>query len=83
VLARFRRQGHAQGWVAIAPMGNRARVACVVATDSGRPRVQWTLETAWDQPLAALRELKSRLGRGGATPGCVVPKTAPYSLTVW
>ena len=61
-------------------MGNRARVACVVATDSGRPRVQWTLETAWDQPLAALRELKSRLGRGGATPLVVLLERGRYQM---
>jgi len=61
-------------------MGNRARVACVVATDSGRPRVQWTLETAWDQPLAALRELKSRLGRGGADPLVVLLERGRYQM---
>jgi len=80
VLARFRRQGHAQGWVAVAPTGNRARIACVVATDSGRPRVQWTLETAWDQPLAALRELRSKLGRGGATPLVLLLERGRYQM---
>ena len=59
-------------------MGNRARVACVVATDSGRPRVQWTLETAWDHPLTALRELKSRLG--GATPLVVLLERGRYQM---
>jgi MSHA biogenesis protein MshI len=80
VLARFRRQGLAQGWVAIAPLGNRARVACVAASDAGRPRVQWTLETAWDQPLAALREIKARLGRGASMPLVVLLERGRYQM---
>jgi len=45
-------------------MGSRCRVACVSGPASGRPRVQWTLEAPWDEPLATLRELKAKLGRG-------------------
>ena len=64
MFARFRSHRVAQGWVAIAPAGNRCRVAHVCLAGSGRPRVRWTLEAAWDEPLATLRELKAKLGRG-------------------
>ncbi len=63
MLARFRRQRVAQGWVAIAPAGNRCRVACIgPVVAQGRPQVHWTLEASWDEPLATLREIKGRLG---------------------
>ena len=64
MLARFRRQRVAPGWVALAPAGNRCRAACVGAGPQGRPRVLWTAELAWDEPLEALREIKARVGSG-------------------
>ena len=45
-------------------MGSRCRVASIGAGVSGRPHVQWTLDAPWDNPLATLREIKGRLGRG-------------------
>jgi MSHA biogenesis protein MshI len=64
VLARFRRRRATQGWIAIATVGNRCRVACVGRAEGDRPRVLWTTEASWADPLATLRDLKDRLRAG-------------------
>lgn len=79
VLARFRRQRVAQDWVAIAPTGNRCRVACIGSAAHGRPHVHWTLEASWDEPLATLREIKARLG-GAAHSMVVVLERGRYQM---
>jgi MSHA biogenesis protein MshI len=47
-------------WVAIAPCGSLARVACVgkAANDAGVPIVKWLTTVAWQDPPASLRRLR-------------------------
>lgn len=46
------------GWVAIAPLGDRVRVAHVVWNQGQRPVLRWACTAAWDDASQALRSLR-------------------------
>ena len=59
------RERNRDGWVAMAPLGQRVHVVHVVAPEGRRPALQWACEADWRDPAAALRALR----RSHALPG--------------
>lgn len=55
------RRSSSPGWVACAPFGAQALLACVERTPGQRPRLAWTDNAAWADPRAALKRLRPRL----------------------
>ena len=57
-MLSLRKSNLKPGWVAIAPLGDSARVAHVVCAEGERPALRWVCEAPWGDPTQALRTLR-------------------------
>jgi MSHA biogenesis protein MshI len=62
VLSLRKRKSFSPGWVAMAPQGERVRLAHVVHTEGERPALRWVCTSPWGEPAQALRVLRRAHG---------------------